>query len=73
MDGRNSRYNRAVHPAVATAHDAYLLACVAGTVALLLLLVGRMRLHAALGLSVAALALGQSFGPVWLWRLYRAG
>lgn len=23
--------------------------------------------------SVAALALGQSFGPVWLWRLYRAG
>jgi GntP family gluconate:H+ symporter len=45
-----------------TAHDAYLLACVAGTVALLLLLVGRLRLHAALGLSVAALALGVAAG-----------
>jgi len=41
-----------------TAHDGYLLACVAGTVALLLLLVGRLRLHAAIGLSVAAFALG---------------
>jgi GntP family gluconate:H+ symporter len=51
-----------VNPALATAHDAYLLACVAGTVALLLLLVGRLRLHAALGLSVAALALGVAAG-----------
>jgi GntP family gluconate:H+ symporter len=51
-----------VNPALASAHDAYLLACVAGTVALLLLLVGRMRLHAALGLSVAALALGAAAG-----------
>jgi GntP family gluconate:H+ symporter len=51
-----------VNPALATAHDAYLLACVAGTVALLLLLVGRLRLHAALGLSVAALALGAAAG-----------
>jgi H+/gluconate symporter-like permease len=51
-----------VNPAAATAHDAYLLACVAGTVALLLLLVGRLRLHAALGLSVAALALGAAAG-----------
>ncbi len=51
-----------MNPAVATAHDAYLLACVAGTVALLLLLVGRLRLHASLGLSVAALALGVAAG-----------
>lgn len=58
----DSRYNRPVNPALATAHDAYLLACVAGTVALLLLLVGRLRLHAALGLSVAALALGAAAG-----------
>ena len=62
MDGGNNRYNRPVNPAVATAHDAYLLVCVAGTVALLLLLVGRLRLHAALGLSVAALALGAAAG-----------
>ena len=51
-----------MNPAVATAHDGYLLACVAGTVALLLLLVGKLRLHAALGLSVAALALGAAAG-----------
>jgi len=51
-----------VNPVLATTHDAYLLACVAGTVALLLFLVGRMRLHAALGLSVAALALGAAAG-----------
>ena len=62
MDGGNSGYNRPVNPAAATPHDAYLLACVAGTVALLLLLVGRLRLHAALGLSVAALALGSAAG-----------
>lgn len=58
----DSRYNRPVNLALATAHDAYLLACVAGTVALLLLLVGRLRMHAALGLSVAALALGAAAG-----------
>jgi GntP family gluconate:H+ symporter len=51
-----------VNPAAATAHDAYLLACVAAAVALLLLLVGRLRLHAALGLSVAALVLGAAAG-----------
>jgi gluconate:H+ symporter, GntP family len=51
-----------VNPALATAHDGYLLACVAGAVALLLLLVGRLRLHAALGLSVAAVALGAAAG-----------
>jgi gluconate:H+ symporter, GntP family len=41
-----------------TISDGYLLACVAGTVALLLLLVGRLRLHAAIGLSIAAFTLG---------------
>ncbi len=46
----------------ATAHDGYLLACVAGTVALLLLLVGWLRGHAAVGLSVAAIALGVAAG-----------
>ena len=40
------------------AHAWYLLACVAGTVLLLLLLVAKLRLHAALGLMIAALALG---------------
>jgi len=47
-----------VNPAPLTAHQGYLLGCVAATVALLLLLVGRLRLHAAVGLSVAAIALG---------------
>ena len=62
LDGGNSGYNRPVNPAAATSHDAYLLACVAGTVVLLLVLVGRLRLHAALGLSVAAIALGAAAG-----------
>jgi GntP family gluconate:H+ symporter len=51
-----------VNPAAVTAHDWYLLACVAGTVLLLLLLVGRFKLHAALGLSVAAFCLGIAAG-----------
>ena len=51
-----------MHPAPVTAHDWYLLACVAGTVLLLLLLVGKFKLHAALGLSVAAFALGVAAG-----------
>ncbi len=62
MGAGSNRYNLPVNPAFTTAHDAYLLACVAGAVALLLLLVGRLRLHAALGLSVAALALGAAAG-----------
>ncbi len=49
-------------PAATSAHDGYLLACVAGTVALLLFFVGRLRVHAAIGLSVAALALGIAAG-----------
>lgn len=43
-------------------HDWYLLACVAGTVLLLLLLVARLRLHPALGLAIAALGLGMAAG-----------
>ncbi len=46
----------------ASAHSWYLLACVAGTVLLLLLLVVWLRLHAALGLCVAAFALGIASG-----------
>ena len=49
-------------PIAASAPTGYLLACIAGTVALLLLLVGRLRVHAAIGLSVAALALGLASG-----------
>jgi len=60
------RYNSPVIVSAAGAHQAahqgWLLACVAGTVALLLLLVGRLRLHAALGLSLAAFALGVASG-----------
>jgi GntP family gluconate:H+ symporter len=54
--------NLPVNTAPATPHDWYLLACVAGTVLLLLFLVVRLRLHAALGLSIAALALGVAAG-----------
>ncbi len=58
-----NRYNRPVSPAaISPHHDGYLLACVGGTVALLLLFVGRLRVHAAIGLSVAALALGIAAG-----------
>ncbi len=49
-------------PAAISPHDGYLLACIAGTVVLLLLFVGRLRVHAAIGLSVAALALGVAAG-----------
>lgn len=51
-----------MNPAAVTAHDWYLLACVASTVLLLLLLVGKFKLHAALGLSIAALCLGVAAG-----------
>ncbi len=46
----------------ANAHDWYLLACVAATVLLLLLLVAKLRLHPALGLAIAALSLGIGSG-----------
>jgi GntP family gluconate:H+ symporter len=51
-----------VNSAASHAHDWYLLACVAGTVLLLLFLIVRLRLHAALGLSIAAVALGVASG-----------
>jgi GntP family gluconate:H+ symporter len=54
--------NLAVIPAVATAHDWFLLACAAGTVLLLLILIARVRLHPALALAVSALALGVASG-----------
>lgn len=54
--------NLPVTAAASTAHDWYLLACVAGTVLLLLLLIVRLRLHAALGLCIAAIALGVASG-----------
>jgi GntP family gluconate:H+ symporter len=54
--------NLAVTFAAASAHDYFLLACAAGTVLLLLLLIGKARLHPALALSVAALGLGVAAG-----------
>jgi GntP family gluconate:H+ symporter len=54
--------NLPVNAHVVTAHDWYLLACVAGTVLLLLLLVVKFKLHAALGLAVAAMGLGIAAG-----------
>jgi GntP family gluconate:H+ symporter len=48
--------------AVEYAHNYYLLACVAGTVLLILLLIARVRLHPALALCVAALTLGVASG-----------
>ena len=53
--------NRRVNPAP-SAHEWYLLACVAGTVLMLLVLVMRFRLHAAMGLAVVAFALGIASG-----------
>ncbi|HME58373.1 MAG TPA: SLC13 family permease [Terracidiphilus sp.] len=44
------------------AHNYFLLACVAGTVLLILLLIARARLHPALALCVAALTLGVASG-----------
>ncbi len=54
--------NAPVNVIASTAHAWYLLACVVGTVLLLLVLVAWVRLHAALGLCVAAIALGLASG-----------
>jgi GntP family gluconate:H+ symporter len=48
--------------AAASVHDYFLLACAAGTVLLLLVLIARVRLHPALALIVAALSLGMASG-----------
>ena len=50
--------NRPVIEAGASQHDLFLVACAAGTVLLLLLLIARVRLHPALALVVGALGLG---------------
>ncbi len=42
----------------ASSHDLFLVACAAGTVLLLLILIAKVRLHPALALAVAALSLG---------------
>ena len=47
---------------LASHHDWFLVACAAGTVLLLLLLIARVRLHPALALAVAALTLGVASG-----------
>jgi len=51
-----------VTPAAASPDSWYLVACAAGVVLLLLLLIARVRLHPALALAVAALALGVASG-----------
>lgn len=48
--------------ATATTHSWYLLACVAGTVLTLLILIARLRLHPALALMIGALGLGVASG-----------
>jgi GntP family gluconate:H+ symporter len=54
--------NRPVTAAAANPHSWYLLACVAGTVLTLLLLIARLRLHPALALMIGALGLGVASG-----------
>ena len=54
--------NLPVTPAVPPPDSWYLVACAAGTVLLLLLLIAKIRLHPALALAVAALALGVASG-----------
>jgi GntP family gluconate:H+ symporter len=46
----------------ASSHDLFLVACAAGTVLLLLILIAKARLHPALALTVAALGLGVASG-----------
>jgi GntP family gluconate:H+ symporter len=48
--------------AATTSHSWFLVACAAGTVLLLLVLIARVRLHPALALTLAALALGVASG-----------
>jgi GntP family gluconate:H+ symporter len=54
--------NLPVTPAAGTSHEWFLVVCAAATVLLLLLLIARVRLHPALALAVAALALGIASG-----------
>lgn len=50
--------NLSVPVASASPHDLFLLACAAGTVLLLLILIARVRLHPSLALAIAGLTLG---------------
>ena len=50
--------NMPVNLQAASSHDLFLVACAAGTVLLLLILIAKVRLHPALALAVAALSLG---------------
>jgi GntP family gluconate:H+ symporter len=50
--------NLPVSLAAASSHDLFLVACAAGTVLLLLLLIAKLRLHPALSLAVSAFTLG---------------
>ena len=54
--------NLPVSLAAASTHDYCLVACAAGTVLLLLLLIAKLRLHPALALIIAALGLGVASG-----------
>lgn len=54
--------NLAVNLAAASSHDVFLVACVAGTVLLLLVLIGKLRLHPSLALAIAGFALGLGAG-----------
>jgi GntP family gluconate:H+ symporter len=54
--------NLPVNLDMATAHNWYLVACAAGTVLLLLILIAKMRMHPALGLFIAAVGLGVASG-----------
>ena len=54
--------NLRVTLAAATQHDWFLAACAAETVLLLLILIARVRLHPALALAIAAMALGVTSG-----------
>ncbi|MGA9127310.1 MAG: gluconate:H+ symporter [Terracidiphilus sp.] len=54
--------NLPVSIAAASAHDGFLVACAAGMVLLLLLLITKARLHPALALAVSALLLGVTSG-----------
>jgi len=54
--------NLPVNLVPANTHDWFLVACAAGTVVVLLVLIARVRLHPALALAVAALGLGVAAG-----------
>ncbi|MGO9776488.1 MAG: GntP family permease [Terracidiphilus sp.] len=54
--------NLPVNLHAASSHDLFLVACAAGTVLLLLILIAKVRLHPALALTVAALTLGVASG-----------